>query len=104
MDSSVLQIVLTVIGVLGSGAVWKYLEARLKTKTQEKQQEFENSDSVQYRDDLKYRVRNLESLLAQSADEKDELREQVLMLTAEVNALRVKVEFLEKENDRLKNK
>ena len=104
MDGSVVQIILTVIGVLGSGAVWKYLEARLKTKSQEKRQELENSDSVQYRDDLKYRVRNLESLLAQSADEKDELREQVLALTAEVNALRVKVEFLEKENDRLKNK
>ncbi len=59
---------------------------------------------MQYRDDLKHRVRNLESLLAQSSDDKEELRNQVLTLTAEVNALRVKVEFLEKENDRLKNK
>jgi predicted nuclease with TOPRIM domain len=58
---------------------------------------------VQYRDDLKDRVRNLEHLLAQSADEKDELREQILTLIAEVNALRVKVEFLTKENERLKN-
>jgi uncharacterized protein HemX len=104
MDGSVVQIILTIIGVLGSGAVWKYLEARLKTKSQEKKQEFENSDSVQYRDDLKHRVRNLEALLSQNGEEKDQLREQVLALTAEVNALRVKVEFLEKENDRLKNK
>jgi FtsZ-binding cell division protein ZapB len=41
-------------------------------------------------------------LLALSSDEKDELRSKVLLLTQEVSALRVKVEFLEKENDRLK--
>jgi uncharacterized protein HemX len=104
MDNSSLQIILTVIGVLGSGAAWKYFEARLKTKSQEKKDELENSDSVQYRDDLKHRVRNLETLLSQNGEEKDELREQVLALTAEVHALRVKVEFLEKENERLKNK
>jgi len=59
---------------------------------------------VQYRDDLKNRVRNLEAMLASSADEKDELRNKVLTLTEEVSALRIKVEFLEKENERLKNK
>ena len=59
---------------------------------------------MQYRDDLKNRVRNLEALLAQSSDEKDELRDQVLALTQEVSALRVKVEYLEKENDRLKSR
>lgn len=103
MDSWV-QIIVTIVGVLGSASIWKYLEARLKTKTQLKKDEIQNSDGVQYRDDLKNRVRNLESLLAQSSDDKDELRTQVLTLTAEVNALRVKVEFLEKENERLKNK
>ena len=35
---------------------------------------------------------------------KDELRDKVLELTGEVQALRVKVEFLEKENERLKMK
>ena len=103
MDNWV-QIVITIVGVLGSASVWKYLEARLKSRTEEKKYEAENSDGVQYRDDLKNRVRNLESLLAQSSDEKDELRNQVLQLTAEVNALRVKVEFLEKENEGLKDR
>lgn len=103
MDNWV-QIVITIVGVLGSTSIWKYMEARLKVKSDEKKSDLENSDGVQYRDDLKDRVRNLESLLAQSADEKDELRNQVLTLTAEVHALRVKVEYLEKENDRLKNK
>lgn len=96
------QILITVISVLGSGAIWQYLGTRLKLKTFERKEKLQNNDGVQYRDDLKDRVRNLESLLALSSDEKDELRNKVLLLTQEVSALRVKVEFLEKENDRLK--
>ena len=59
---------------------------------------------VQYRDDLKNRVINLESLLATSATQKDELMDTVLKLTAQVSELNVKVDFLERENERLKNK
>jgi predicted nuclease with TOPRIM domain len=98
------QIIITLATVAGSAGIWKFFEARLRVKSEEKKSEIANSDGVQYRDDLKDRVRNLESLLASSADEKEELRKNVLDLTAEVHALRVKVEFLEKENDRLKNK
>jgi len=103
MDN-ITQIIITIATVAGSAGIWKFFEARLKVKSEEKKSEIENSDGVQYRDDLKNRVRNLEALLASSSDEKDELRDQVLALTQEVSALRVKVEFLEKENDRLKNK
>ena len=102
MDNYI-QIVVTIIGVLGSASIWKYMEARLKARNENKKLDIENNDGVQYRDDLKDRVRNLETLLAQSSDEKDELREKVLKLTEEVSALRIKVEFLEKENQRLKN-
>lgn len=102
MDNYI-QIIVTIVGVLGSASIWKYMEARLKSKNESKKLDLQNNDGVQYRDDLKNRVRNLESLLAQASDDKDELRNQVLTLTAEVNALRVKVEFLEKENERLKN-
>lgn len=98
------EIIVTAITVLGTAGIWKFLEARLKVKAEEKRNEVENSDGIQYRDDLKNRVRNLEALLAQSAQEKDELRDLVLKLTEEVSALRIKVEYLEKENDRLKNK
>lgn len=103
MDN-ITQIIITLATVAGSAGIWKFFEARLKVKSEEKKNELQNNDGVQYRDDLKNRVRNLEELLATSADEKDDLRDQVLMLTQEVSALRVKVEFLEKENDRLKNK
>ncbi len=103
MDN-VTQIIITLATVLGSAGIWKFFEARLKLKSEEKKSQLENNDGVQYRDDLKHRVRNLEQLLSTSSDEKDELRDQVLALTQEVSALRVKVEFLEKENDRLKDR
>mgnify|MGYP000017616069 FL=1 len=99
-----IQIIVTIAGVLGSASIWKYLEARLKAKTNLKKTEIQNSDGVQYRDDLKNRVRNLESMLANSSDEKDQLRKQVLDLVAEVHSLRVEVDYLKKENERLKNK
>ena len=98
------QIAITAIGVLGSASVWKYFESRLKVKAQQRKNQRENSDTTQYRDDLKNRVKNLESLLAQSSDEKEQMRKQILNLTAEVHELRVKVEFLTKENLRLSKK
>lgn len=97
-------IIVAIIAGLGSAGAWKFFEGWLKLRQQTKKEETLNSDGVQYRDDLKNRVRNLEALLAQSADEKDELRNQVLSLTAEVHALRVKVEYLEKENELLSSK
>lgn len=101
MDN-ITQIIVTVLTVAGSAGIWKFLEARLKAKSDDKKINLQNNDGVQYRDDLKNRVRNLESLLAKSSDEKEDLRKQVLGLVEEVSALRIKVEFLEKENDRLK--
>ena len=55
------QIAITAIGVLGSASIWKYFESRLKVKAEQKKNQRENSDTNQYRDDLKNRVKNLES-------------------------------------------
>lgn len=98
------EIVTIVGGVLGTAGIWKFAETRLRVKAEQKKEETQNSDGVQYRDDLKKRVSKLEELLVESAKEKDELRKQVLKLTEEVASLRTKVEFLEKENERLKMK
>ena len=95
------EILITVITVAGSTGIWQFISTRYKAKMEEQKFDKINSDGMQYRDDLKARVRNMESLLAQSSEEKDQMRQQVLALTAEVHALRVKVEFLEKENERL---
>ncbi len=89
-------------GVLGTSALWKFAETKLKLRAEEKKEEVKNNDGIQYRDDLKKRVSKMEDLLKESAKEKDVLREQVLTLVEEVASLRTKVEFLEKENERLK--
>jgi|TARA_R110000787_G_scaffold21597_1_gene63711 predicted nuclease with TOPRIM domain len=99
-----LQITLAVIGVLGSASVWRYFEAKLKSNIEEKRFELQNNEGVQYRNDLKTRVTNLEDLLENSGKEKDTLRQQVLDLVAEVHALRVEVDYLKKENQNLLRK
>ena len=101
MDSTT-EILTIIGGVLGTAGLWKFAEARMKLKAEQKKDEEKNSDGIQYRDDLKKRVTKLEELLSKSAKEKNELRDSVLKLTEEVSALRIKVEFLEKENERLK--
>jgi len=103
MDN-ITQIIITVATVAGSAGIWKFFEARLRVKSEERKSELENNDGVQYRDDLKDRVRNLESLLAKSSDEKDDMRNRIEELIGEVNALRVEVDYLKRENDRLKSK
>ena len=99
-----LPITLAVIGVLVSASIWKYFEAKLKSNIDQKRFQYQNSEGVQYRDDLKKRVCNLEELLESSGKEKDTLRQQVLDLVAEVHALRVEVDYLKKENQNLLRK
>jgi len=77
MDN-ITQIIITLVTVAGSAGIWKFLEARLKTKAENKKIDLQNNDGIQYRDDLKHRVKNLEALLSESSNDKDELRNQVL--------------------------
>lgn len=102
MDNTT-QIIITIVGVLGTAGLWEFLKVRLKAKHEARKDKINNDDGIMYRDDLKNRVRNLEALLAKSADREDELNKMVLELTQEVSELRVKVNFLEMENQRLKN-
>ena len=99
MDN-ITTVIITIVTVLFSAGAWKFYEARMKLKSEEKADE--KTDQNMYRDDLRERVRKLETLLSESSDEKDAMRDQILELTAEVAELRAKVEFLEKENQRLK--
>lgn len=98
------NIIIPFLGMLGTAGIWQYLQYRLKIKSDNDRFQKENSSDTMYRDDLKNRVKNLESLLAQSSDEKDAMRSEIKQLVAEVNALRVEVEYLKKENERLKMK
>jgi hypothetical protein len=77
---------MTAITVLGSAAAFRFYEK--KSMRKERDEEF-------IRHDCKDRISKLEALLAESAKEKDELRNLVLQLTAQVAELRTKVEFLQ---------
>jgi phage shock protein A len=92
---NVYSVLIAVVSVLGSAAAFRFYEKRAMHK--ERDEDF-------IRHDCKDRIAKLETLLATSAQEKDELRQMVLSLTKEVAALSVKVEFLTKENDDLHKK
>lgn len=98
---NVTTVLVTMMTVLFSAGAWKFYEKKIKLKTELERED--RTDQNMYRDDLRDRVRRLEQLLTDSAVEKDLMREQILSLTKEVSMLHVKVEYLEKENQRLKN-
>jgi hypothetical protein len=94
MDINTLYGVLgAVVTMLGSAGAWKYYENRARDKR-------ENDDFI--KKDCRDRIAKLEALLGEASKEKDIMRETILLLTAQVAELRVKVEFLESENTKLK--
>ena len=87
MTDNIYTVLMTAITVLGSAAAFRFYEK--KSMRKERDEEF-------IRHDCKDRIAKLEALLAESSKEKDELRNMVLQLTAQVAELRTKVEFFEK--------
>jgi hypothetical protein len=93
MDSvSIYTVLITAFTVLGSASAWRFYEKRAISK--EKSENF-------MKDECRERIAKLEVLLEKSSKEKDEMRQEILKLTGEVSELRVKVDFLQKENDTL---
>lgn len=91
--NSVYSIIIAVITILGSAAAWKYYENRAKEK---------RDDYNFIKLDCRDRITKLEVLLERSSFEKDDMRKIILDLTSQVAELRVKVDFLETENQKLK--
>jgi predicted RNase H-like nuclease (RuvC/YqgF family) len=89
MDN-IYTLIITVVSVLSGTTIWRFFERRSIKK--ERDDEFIKMD-------CKDRITKLEALLEASAREKDEMRNLILKLTAEVAELRVKVEFLTEENE-----
>lgn len=85
-------VVITAITVLGGSTAFRYYERRAMHR--ERDEDF-------IRHDCRDRISKLEALLVESKEEKDKMRELILKLTAEVAELRMKVEFLSEENDKL---
>ena len=101
MDSEILNIAITAVTVLGSAGAWQFYQNRLKLKHQEKQED--RSEQTLFRDDLRERVAVLEEKLEQAYREKAEVSEKLIKVTTQLAEYKVRLEFLEKENERLKN-
>jgi len=96
MDTATIYTVLvTLLTVLGSGAAWRYYEKRALNR--ERTENF-------LKDDCRERIIKMELLLERSSNEKDEMRSEILRLTSMVSELKVRVEFLERENQDLRQK
>ena len=95
MDTATIYTVLvTLLTVLGSGAAWRYYEKRALNR--ERTENF-------LKDDCRERIIKMELLLERSSNEKEEMRSEILRLTSMVSELKVRVEFLERENLQLRS-
>lgn len=90
-----LTVIVTLVTFLFSASAWKYYEKRALNK--ERTENF-------LKDECRERIIKMELLLERGSEEKNEMRCEILKLTAEVHELRVKVEFLVKENAELHSK
>jgi predicted RNase H-like nuclease (RuvC/YqgF family) len=90
---NIYTVLLTAVTVLGSAGAWRFYERRAMHK--EKDEDF-------IRHDCKDRISKLEALLESSSREKDELRKMIIDLTAKVATLQTTVEFLRKEEEKVK--
>jgi hypothetical protein len=79
------SVLITAITVLSGTSAFRYYEKRAQRK--ERDDEF-------IRHDCKDRISKLEALLERSSLEKDEMRQQILDLVAEVASLRTEIKYL----------
>jgi chromosome segregation ATPase len=93
-------IIVTAVTVIGSAGAWKFYEEKMKLKHQEKSTE--KKDDNLYRDDLRERVAVMESKLEITSKEKEDLMHKVSDLKAQLTEYKIRLEYLEKENERLK--
>jgi peptidoglycan hydrolase CwlO-like protein len=87
MDSSnIYSVLVTAITMLGGSAAFRFYEKRAQKR--ERDEDF-------IRHDCKDRITKLEALLQESSKDKDELRKQILELTALVAKLQTQVQYLQ---------
>ena len=85
MIDNLYSVLITAITVLGGTTAFRFYERRSMRK--ERDDEF-------IRHDCKDRIAKLEVLLERSSVEKDEMRQQILTLVAEVASLRTELKYL----------
>lgn len=101
MDPNLSTLLITLVTVLTSTAAWRFWEHR--ARAQEKTEDREHLDELQYRNDLRERVRMLELMLKDMQRENTTLRDELRQLTATVATQAARIQWLERENKQLKN-
>lgn len=93
---------ITLMTVLGSAGAWKFWQRRLEAQITKEQQELK--DKTLFRDDLRERVAVLESKLEEERQNAMLVSQKIIELKELVTEYKVRLEFLEKENQRLRAK
>ena len=101
MDEGLVQTVITVATVLTSAGAWQFYQNKLKLKHKEKQED--RSEHTMFRDDLRERVAVLEDKLEEAYSNKRKTEQKLTEVLTQLAEYKVRLEFLEKENERLKN-
>tara|TARA_Y100000992_G_C21194507_1_gene457217 strand:+ start:593 stop:931 length:339 start_codon:yes stop_codon:yes gene_type:complete len=89
-----------IVAALAGSKLWDWLQKRGELQLEKEKND--DQKLVQYRDDLRERVAKLEAMLDSQTSERVTLLQQIGQLTAELSAMKVKLEFLERENTDLK--
>jgi predicted nuclease with TOPRIM domain len=95
MSEQLTTIIITTLTVAGGAGAWKFYEFLIRNR-REKEKETMVEQNM-YRDDLRARVEKLEG-------DKESCQIQLTNITAELAAIKVKLDFIERENDRLLRK
>lgn len=101
MDQGLVQTIITVATVLTSAGAWQYYQNRLKLKHKERSED--KSEQTMFRDDLRERVAVLEDKLEEAYSNKRKTEQKLTEVLTQLAEYKVRLEFLEKENERLKN-
>lgn len=82
---NIYSVIITALTVLTGTGAWRYYEKRANKK---------DEDDRFIRQDFQSRITKLEILLERSSDEKNEMRELIVSLTAQVARLETEVKYL----------
>jgi len=93
MNENLLTILITAITVLGGAGAWKFYEFLIRNKALKNKENLAEQNI--YREDLKLRVDKLEA-------DKEVCNSSLLAMSVELASIKVRIEFVEKENERLK--
>ena len=102
MKQETFTLITAVVTALAGSKLWDWLQKKSELRLEK--EKTEENRLVQYRDDLRERVAKLEAMIDSQNSERVTLLQQIGQLTAELSAMKVKLEFLERENSDLRKR